>query len=527
MLNRKTLGVAGAAVLCSSVALIGTNTAHAAIDVDADPTTTVKYAKETLLRTATVPADDEDAPYCVVESGSDDLLHIRFKMEQFPSVGETVYLRYDLENMVFAQQVLRTHAMAVPVESDGTLGAPTGITGANVQVNEAGTPEDDWVIIGITAEDADSNLAGGGVFELDVMSLGVMPDNAGSIEVGAYDTLPNARDEEAAFRTARADDAVEVVYGIEEKADPAQPPATAEVSTIPSFIKFTDAQNLVPVGSGGLINRAKIGKFSVGLVDGLRAQNGAEVTMLFGTDATDLAALTSEAVYMGDFSVIDAHLDVLANCNTATAATGHTALADSEDDPTMTDPVGQAEMEMYLCATVLNDNEMPIPESVYTVAMDYDKVGGTASERKFDPMGMPMTIGEIVHNGMTVHIPFLTTNDSYNQRIVIMNRGPAATYSMSFTEEAGITANGGGGHTGDLASGMTTMLVMNAARASERGQMPVVNLTGGTRTSATFTATASPANVDITVVTVNLADGTFDSVQYIDQSFHRTHLTVH
>ena len=59
-------------------------------------------------------------------------------------------------------------------------------------------------------------------------------------------------------------------------------------------------------------------------------------------------------------------------------------------------------------------------------------------------------VGEILRNGTTVHIPYLTIHPSYNQRIVIVNRGTeAADYMITCSRsEEDVTAVGGGGHDG-------------------------------------------------------------------------------
>ena len=49
----------------------------------------------------------------------------------------------------------------------------------------------------------------------------------------------------------------------------------------------------------------------------------------------------------------------------------------------------------------------------------------------------------IMRNGTTVHIPYITQFADYNQRIVIVNRGGEAAYSMSFMTEDGVTATPG------------------------------------------------------------------------------------
>ena len=53
----------------------------------------------------------------------------------------------------------------------------------------------------------------------------------------------------------------------------------------------------------------------------------------------------------------------------------------------------------------------------------------------FPPSGTTLELGYVMRDGTTVQIPYLTQFGDYNQRVVIVNRGTAADYSFSFTNE--------------------------------------------------------------------------------------------
>ena len=112
--------------------------------------------------------------------------------------------------------------------------------------------------------------------------------------------------------------------------------------------------------------------------------------------------------------------------------------ADDDNDQT-TESNGK-----YLCIHVDPNAEMPtssIPSTgKYMVTTAYAGVEGTA----FPPVGGTFDLGYIRRDGTTVHIPYITQYASYNQRIVVVNRGASeAKYEMSFMTEPGVTATSG------------------------------------------------------------------------------------
>ena len=132
-----------------------------------------------------------------------------------------------------------------------------------------------------------------------------------------------------------------------------------------------------------------------------------------------------------------------------------------------------------LCIQVRDTDDpdaVEIPEVVdpYTVTTTYE-VGTT--DAAFKPIGKTSNLGRIDRDGTTVRIPYLTTNDRYHQRIVILNRGGMAEYRMSFMDEEGKMATSGMDALGVLAAKKTTVLSLR--------DDDVVMIEGGTRTSGT------------------------------------------
>ena len=120
-------------------------------------------------------------------------------------------------------------------------------------------------------------------------------------------------------------------------------------------------------------------------------------------------------------------------------------------------------------------------------------------------MPQAQTLGMIMRNGTTVRIPFVTTSDHYNQRIVLVNRGSSEVrYEIEFVPEDGTVADPE--ELEDMLPAGTNMI-----RASD-----LVKLTGeSARSAATIIVEAQPSLIDVATVTINKLDGSSDTVIYI------------
>ena len=219
----------------------------------------------------------------------------------------------------------------------------------------------------------------------------------------------------------------------------------------------------------------------------------------------------SYITFMGSFSFASrVTVDAMMDCSGAMAATDLRMMDDDMQVMDMTAkvmatsfvPAANAEagtVGRYLCIMVdagsdIWSEEMPlrIPTTEpYTAMGTYMAVGDVHA---FAPMGMMRTLGSITRDGTTVHIPYLTTYDGYNQRIVLSNRGSRdADYIMDFRPEAGVTASDGMYADGMLPGSSTVTL-----RA-----MDVVMLEGGNRTAATIVLEANSSDIDVSTIIVN------------------------
>ena len=157
----------------------------------------------------------------------------------------------------------------------------------------------------------------------------------------------------------------------------------------------------------------------------------------------------------------------------------------------------------YLCANIPAGDDAPeIPEGSY--GMDVTIVP-TAEDQPFPAVGMTTvaTVAEIDHDGTTVQVPYLTTYESYNQRIVIVNRTKVDVgYSIAFQTEEGVTATPTMMAEGMVKGGTTTVM-----KATD-----LVTLEGGTRASAEIVLLAAAHSVDVATTIVHKVSGATDTV---------------
>ena len=154
-----------------------------------------------------------------------------------------------------------------------------------------------------------------------------------------------------------------------------------------------------------------------------------------------------------------------------------------------------------LCIEV--DGETPITETEnYEVTTKYTAATGSA----FPPAGGTYLLGKIERDGYERGVPYVTTDSGYNQRFIIVNRWQETEYMFHEIEGEGgdVQVMLGSAATGTLPTGTTVL------RATD-----IVDITGGTRASATLTVVAPENKIDAAVQQVNLMNRTVDTV-YLD-----------
>ena len=241
MFAKRALKVAGMVV---AVAALGQLPAHAVVNLNTGAGS-VTYAKETLT-TATVAADSET--YHVV-SAPDPSSRLSFRAEVGRAVagGDTIQVRFNLGNMVFAGATAPALAIA-------------GATTATTVTTLAGGDEGDALVRFSVTAGASEPIAATAVMTLTVRSLAVLVDQMGTVRVGTRVGTSGP------FTSTQEVTAVRIASGLREEVTPASPVA----KLADGFRSFS---------GGGFV--ANVGKISVGPPPG----TGAARVFAAGTSA--------------------------------------------------------------------------------------------------------------------------------------------------------------------------------------------------------------------------------------------------
>ena len=469
MLSRQPLVIAGAAML-GTVALLGTNVANGAIDLDsADKSVAAAtYASET-VSTATDRIEDVDGVKYYVLDGGESALDVS-GMAGVNSSGQNTNTWIDF---TFTNAVLTAGStpVATITPTDGTattlVAQSGGVAGSKeISYNVANLQFTSTAAIALTIEE----IAWSGSGNVGV-SMGV------EVTVGGRDFSDSAS----------YTNAVVVESGLEETSVATDALATVENS----FLDF---------GGDGVAN---LGSFRVAAKSGVLSADDGDTVALADMILVDDDGSTM--IFDGEFAFADGVvLDTDDECTTAQSETNNILMTDADGDVTGTSSVQLADANgRNLCIHV--DGSASIPDTdAYVVTTTY---AAAADDALSPTTGGSGTLGEINRDGTTVQLPYLSTYEGYNQRIVISNRsGNDAAYFLTFRAVDGAQPTAGMDAEGTLAAGETKTLSLRSD--------DVVSVEEGTRTAAELVVEATRTNVDVSTVTVNREDRSTDTVVY-------------
>jgi hypothetical protein len=455
MFNKKALSLAVAAA--ASGLSVG---AMAQIDITAG-TDRVLIANETVtpLTTGVLPVGTNGAP----------ALDITSELGIGVANNDQIFIRYDFSSAEFAGDLAVT---------DITVGAESGTGLTNGQTG------DSTAIFGVLApgagfpQDAAVTLLTGTGGAPGLQLIGTTTD----VRVRVFETQAAAINELVPLSDQSLSGAVALGNALSFSFSPQN--ATAEVTT--NFTEFV-----------GGATTAELGSFTVaGNTNFVEAANLTDVL----ADATNIADFGTSSIvtYSGDFSFATGpnayFVSAGTGCNFGAAVT-----IDTSTLATATAEVGVANGES-LCVTVTGDET--IPEASFTASANVRHLVTTSSPNNSTGEG---AIGDIDRNGTTVEVAYLTTFSDYNQRLLINSRHPVpAEYTVTFQTEDGVTATALPAASGVLQPGENLVL-----RATD-----IVELTGGTRCSATVVVVAPEGNISVATTQVNLSDASTDTVSY-------------
>ena len=189
-------------------------------------------------------------------------------------------------------------------------------------------------------------------------------------------------------------------------------------------------------------------------------------------------------------------------------------LRPTEDDPTTAMSAWMPPDTYQLCLEVdvagEKSNPTAIPETEYTASV-YTRANATA----MPSAAAEGTIGVIGRNGASVDIPFLTTYEQHNQRLIIVNRGanPIMITNIEFQTEDGTEAA-----LSDLAMAAAMLPGAGEIGGGETAVHSVkqmLSITGDTtRTAATLSFNGRSQDITVATTLVNPEIRATDTVVY-------------
>ena len=500
---RNSFGAAGAAMV-GIMALLGANAANAVISLDGADTGGVTYAQETI----TSSSEGEDGTTYYLVDGGDGVGDLAVldvtAMLGFGTVqGASLVVRYDFTGMILTADSLTSAALTI----SGKEGEPLAGTPSST-LRQGGKANDDYVVFLVTG-------FMGAVPDTAVLTLALenvaISAGGGSIAMHVSDDLSIPAETMASHSGA---------VNMASALRPVKMPVDPIALVAEKFLVFGDS---TVEGT----TTVTLGNVMVGIANTmddpplLNAANGEPVESLssliaVGEDVVNLLNTDDDsvsiAVFKGDFSFVTrAWLDDVATC-TDDASDLRMNLVDEVRDTTRlrSQSLAYLNANSNLCIMVRGKDSpmaIAIPATApYIVAKTIVLNQDNFSASKFPPAPAPAPLGAIMRNGTTVHIPYITQFASYNQRIVIVNRGVEADYTFSFMTEDGVTTTRGADAEGTLAANSTTYLSLMFG--------DVLTIEGPfNRASATLIVESEPTYIDVVVSQTNANGGT-DTVLY-------------
>jgi len=447
------------------VSALGASTSALAVDLDATTPVPEVFAEDTFLTTNVIAT----TTIPVFEAG--DLI-------EGTAIGVGIapddqnFIRVDLTGAVFA------------ASADGI--ASLNCAGATITTIDGGAIGDDYVVYGVQANT--SGCPQTAVMNMAAVDLGFTGGSSLTVRMRQFEGQTGAINEGDSLYDISGT-AVTYDQTLELGNNASATSQVAEVST--AFTEF--------VSGASTTLAVDLGAIELDATGNLNTQNSAAAA----TSADAYTVASTGLVVTGDFSFGDWTFDDDGDCTTASTYAG----ADpdiSEDFTTASLDLTAGDIDdftgtaIFLCVEVDGvDDE--INESTYT----WTTVPTGVANGLNTPDAIGGSLGSITRNGTTVQIPYLTTFEDYNQRLVLVNRGATdAVYSISFTTEDDTTATAGTAATGSIPA--DTVLSLKAS--------DIVSLAGKTRTAATLLVVAPSANIDVATNQVNLSDGSTDTV---------------
>ena len=525
MSSKRILGIAGAAMIGT---LAGTGAVHAVIGIGSSGATTsaATFAKETLRKSGSgstvTPLGGGSTTYYQVaahagNSGEIDV-NIPIGISVPGSPATTALIQVDLENLVLGRAFDAAHASITNTETPAVA-----ITGATFTREEGGALGDNRVWLNLTT-DGTNEVPANSRLVLQFDFLGVDADNDGTITVTARRTATAGV---TVLETTTLTDAVKVMSVFEVEATPITQTASVE----DGFMKFREDDTTVE--SEGRL-KASIGKLDFGVATStspiynagragapratLTSETGGQIISPRQVVESAVLVLTGNTSFLGEDGKV--FISRVADCSSESVA----FMADENDGNKLKATLSAAEdtaggghfgtsektASLYVCLEVDGETTIPQVDDPYEVAATFTGVNG--AESAFPPGAFSGTLGGIERDGSNVDIAYLTTNQKYNQRLVLVNRsGGMVEYSIGmFRTSEGTTAEAGNAASGTLQPRSRTVLDVRDIVTFDNGG-------NGGHGSAQLTAVVASGMLDVATVTTTRSDGSTDTVVWDSQ----------
>lgn len=511
MLSKKSFGIAGAAML-GTVALLGTNAANAAVDLSGEEDD-ITFAMETVTETvdegemyhqvtgtAGVTAD-EDSEAGTATVG---LLDIAGPAGVGAPQDTQLIVTYTLDGMVFGEALNAESIELYAVDADGDFPGIDLLAGTSGErsLSSGGGAEDSEAVFSISAnEDA---ITTSHQLVLRTGTLGVSSGGGTASMTVAY------AHGQIDPSSSGPSNAVQLESGAVAKGT--KPIVVAVVERGYTDFGLTSGGNPVLIRS--------LGRFSI---DARHRHAGygtnASIRAVFGADSgsstreTALAAARVE--FSGGMTDFAEHvwLEDGNTCGTFEDGTD-VDLIDRDEEGNNNGKlvaVTLGELDVDVGTTNGGDGRLLCIEASGrpTRIPATGPFDGKVIYQGEDALEVSATLGRIARDGTTIRLPYLTKDERYNQRIILVNESNrAAAYTMTFATEDGIVATPGADASGTLPRNTTTVLHML------RDDVVSIEGDGARRVAAEIVIEADSSDVSVATNQTNRSTGSTDTVVY-------------
>lgn len=456
-----------------AAAIVGATTSpvFAALNLDGPGSGAVVVATESY------DAGDLTEGYLTLgNGGTDDLYDVTAQIGFTIAQGTSKYVRISLTNALFG----------TALESASLIGPGT----FQAQLAQGGGVDQGFVIYEVTNPNADIALTD--EVTLNLTGPAVLESLAGSPATVTFEVYESAADAVNQITSNRlvVDSYQFLTYDSANNGEFVSATGAVQADVAEDFRKFVAGE-----GVDATLTTATLGLIDAenALVPGSINPAGIAVT------TADIFSINQGLRITGDFSsgiwdyAVGAY-DPDGNIAVDPDCTGNTSAFDliSTDSILVLSNFNVTAAPISLCHTV--DGTTDVIQKNVTPPIQVELVS--------DNLG-PLDLATVTYNSTTIILPYVTTFDGYNQRLYIVNKGTTdAAYSSTFVSESGVVATDGTAAEGVVPAGEMVMI-----KASD-----LVTLDGRTRTSAEIEIEAPLSAVEATTQTVNLSDGSTDTL---------------